>query len=95
MSTIYKFPLNMQSANRGNTTIPLWDLRLEKVLHAGLDPQGIPCIWAKVTPTKGMHAVLPINLVGTGIDLGPCDFSSNHIGSFVQGPYVWHVFTTS
>ena len=93
MSTIYKFALNMDLANCGHNHRPLWDMRLEKVLHAGLDPQGVPCVWAKVYPCKGIHDKLTLTIVGTGQPLGNAA-TTNHVGSFVQGPYVWHVFTT-
>lgn len=59
-------------------------------IHAGLDPQGLPCVWAKVN-TKDVDIFRDIILCGTGTDLLQ---HGEHIGTFNQGLFVWHVFTT-
>lgn len=92
MSTIYKYPLDLSLANCGPNRRPLENLRLEEVLHVGLDPTGEPCVWARVFPCCGINDCLTLDIVGTGC---PVSNSCNkHVGSFVQGPFVWHVFTT-
>lgn len=83
MKTIYKYPI--QITDEQEITMPIG----AEVIHAGLDPQGMPCLWAKVesdNPTEDVSVLV----VGTG---NPIMFhTERHVGSFVQGPFVWHVF---
>lgn len=62
------------------------------LLHVGLDPQRTPCIWAKVTPETSSRPYR-VYLVGTGNPMP--DDVGEHLGSFVQGPFVWHAFAGS
>lgn len=86
MRTIYKFPLaieerqNIEFLKQAGTT--------PKIIHVGIDPQGQPCIWIELTPGKYFTGY-EIYIVGTGERIPG---SSNHIGSFVQDRYVWHVY---
>ena len=92
MSTIYKYPLNLADANCGPKRQPLEDLRVEQILHVGIDPTGVPCVWVKVFPCKGLQDRLTLDIVGTGHEVGnACNI---HIGSFTHGRFVWHVFST-
>lgn len=61
-----------------------------KVIHAGLDPSGTPCIWAEVdtsTPAAYLH---PFFVRGTGHEVPE---NAKHIGSFVDGGFVWHIYS--
>lgn len=59
-----------------------------RVVLIGLDPNGAPCLWAEVDPSaRKVRRRLYIR--GTGHAVPP---SANHLGSFLQGPFVWHVF---
>lgn len=79
---IYKYPI--QIAGPQELKMP----RGMTPLHVGLDPIGVPCIWAKVEPESEIHGYT-VWVCGTGHD-APEDFL--HIGTFIQGPFVWHVF---
>lgn len=59
-------------------------------LHAGLDPAGTPCLWCLVDPERAT-APLPVAIFGTGNPMAGIP-ASPHVGSFVQGGFVWHVF---
>jgi hypothetical protein len=59
-------------------------------IHVGLDPKGVPSIYFKVDDTRP-HEEIEIYIMGTGHEI-PYG-AQIHIGSFVQEPYVWHVFT--
>lgn len=61
-----------------------------EVIHVGLDPFGIPSIWAIVDPFR-VKIWKTVRVFGTGHEI-PESVENRHIGSFVQGPYVWHVF---
>ncbi len=83
MKTIYKYPIKITDEQEiqmpGEVT----------VLHAGLDPQGVPCVWAMVDSDLPTGPV-SILVIGTG---NPMPYVAHtHLGSFVQGPFVWHVF---
>lgn len=83
MVTIYKFPLRVvdcQQANVPAGAIPL---------HAGLDPSDIPCIWMKVDSKQPLEP-FRVYIIGTGNSVP--ELADQHVGSFTQGPFVWHVF---
>lgn len=87
MRTVYKYRLNITDEQR---------IEVQKeagspcsIVHVGLDPAGVPCIWMELTPGGYIERHV-IHIVGTG---NPISGSLSHIGSFVQGPFVWHVYT--
>lgn len=59
-----------------------------QLLHAGLDPTGTVCVWARVDPAKPRQA-RRIRIARTGNPLGDV---GAHVGSFVDGRLVLHVF---
>ena len=84
MTTIWKYELEI--TDRQEFKMP----GIAEVLSAGLDPKGVPCVWAKVQPGSPELCVR-LAIVGTGnpmVEATPWKF----IGSFVHGPFVWHVF---
>ena len=83
MKTIYKYPI--QITDEQEITMPTGAI----VIHAGLDPQGTPCVWARVD-TEAEPEPVSILVYGTGttMEYEPLE----HVGSFTQGPFVWHVF---
>lgn len=83
MKTIYKYPLEI----KGEQTIKTGGDGAN-IIHVGLDPMGTPCIWLEVD-TLWPYKDLPIYIVGTG---NPIPEGRGHVGSFVQGPFVWHVY---
>lgn len=84
MNKIFKYPFEIDSTTE--ITVPCG----HKLLHAGLDPSGVPCVWALVNPES---TPMPVRLfvIGTGHPMP--DEATNHLGTFVHGPFVWHVFT--
>ena len=83
MKTIYKYPVTLDSVQ------PMMMPCGAQIIHAGLDPSGIPCLWAVVEPNIP-HEPRTILVVGTGGVLSPG--IRTHLGSFVRGPFVWHLF---
>lgn len=84
MKTIYKYPLAL---------IDYQIVTLKtgaKLIHVGLDPQGVPCLWALVNIQES-PSEWQLWIVGTGNQMPPGE--KNHVGSFTQGPFMWHVFT--
>lgn len=59
-----------------------------KIVAVGLDPLNQPCVWVELVP--GDYLVfMPIQIVGTGRYIGQ---GKQHQGSFIQGPFVWHIY---
>jgi len=83
MKTIYKYPLVLTDHQTVATKTGA------KFLHVGLDPQGVPCLWMLVDPQECPSSWV-IWIVGTGNPMPPGD--KVHLGSFTQGPFMWHVF---
>jgi hypothetical protein len=83
MDTIYKYPIEI--TDEQTLSIPA----AFDPLHVGLDPNGAPCLWCAVDSNRIKRDV-KVAVVGTGNHL-PQDVK-RHVGSFVQGPFVWHVF---
>jgi hypothetical protein len=83
MKTVWKFPLRI--ADHQVVEMPAG----AHVVHVGLDPGGQPSIWATVDTTKAIigHAMF---VIGTGQQIP--DGDNRHIGSFVDGSFVWHVW---
>jgi hypothetical protein len=82
MRTIFKYPLEITDKQ----TIRM---KCVSILHVGLDPSKRPCLWAEVE-TDAIESGVDIYVVGTGNPLP--DLAEYHIGSFVQGPFVRHVY---
>lgn len=85
MKTIYKYPLAITDSQV--LEIP----NGFELIHAGLDPQGVPCVWATVYPGNDINSVT-IYIFGTGEQITPAPQARKHIGSFVNKAFVWHVF---
>jgi hypothetical protein len=83
MKTIRKYQIKITGEQE--ITMPFG----AEVIHAGLDPQGTPCLWAKVESGNSPEPV-SVLMVGTGNQM-PYE-ADRHLGSFTQGDYVWHVF---
>ena len=83
MITIYKYE------------VPLCDevtFRLPegfKVLHLDIDPNNKICFWALVDTSKPL-VLMNVLVFGTGHSLP--DEPGQHLGTVIQGAFVWHVF---
>lgn len=85
MKTIYKYPIAITRFQS------IYVQPKAKPVHVGLDPQGQPCIWCEAETAANERELLDIFVIGTGHELS-CE-ARNHIGSFVQGLFVWHIYT--
>ena len=83
METIYKYRIEI--TDRQLIRLPVG----RKIIHAGPDPMGTPCLWA-IIDTEDPAFPEELFIVGTGNPMPP--LASEHIGSFVQGQFVWHAF---
>lgn len=86
MITIYKYPI--QIVDRQNIELPV----SASILHAGLDPQGVSCLWCSLNTEDTNKNVVTIIIVGTGHELPPD--AKHYIASFIDGAYVWHAWRT-
>lgn len=83
MKRVYKYPFAIQDAPQAIETPGDGTL-----MHVGLDPGGAPCVWLLVDP-EAPPTTTYIVILGTG------HAAMDHwqpIGSFNQGPFMWHVF---
>jgi hypothetical protein len=84
MQTVHKYPIEIIAEQE--ISMPFG----AKVIHAGLDPQGNPCVWAEVESTNTPEPVR-LFVVGTGHTMP--DEAATHVGSFVHDSFfMWHVF---
>jgi hypothetical protein len=84
MKTIHKYPFKIDDEQIIKMPICNCD-----VIHVGLDPVGVPCIWAIVDPNQPICDV-PLAVRGTGHAVPSTRYK--HIGSFIDYPCMWHVF---
>jgi hypothetical protein len=84
MITVYKYPI--QITDTQTVEMPIG----AQLIHVGLDPLGTPCVWAKVR-SDSQTEEREIHVYGTGHRMSGQAY--NHVGSFCQGPFVWHVFS--
>ena len=86
MQHVLKFAIN---ANYKQTVLlPLGS----EILHVGLDPQGETCIWTKSHPENELFPQT-LYIIGTGEAIPPA--ADKYIGSFRDGPFMWHVYCGS
>ncbi len=83
MRTVYKYPINIED----NQTIDM--PTTNRVVHVARDGNGRPCIWAEVDDMTD-SAPFKVSVRGTG---HPLPKDENHIGTFVDMPFVWHVYS--
>lgn len=82
-TTIWKFPFTVSDM------VAIEMPKGAKVLRVDLQAQ--PCVWALVNPeSEKVRRVFYI--FGTGHSLGPRANDLQYIGTFFEGPFVWHVF---
>jgi hypothetical protein len=86
MSTVHKYELEIRE------TFDIYPRAGFKPIHVGLDPQGQPCMWAEVDIRKP-SVCTRLCIIGTGIEKP--EHAREHIGSFVKGSYVGHLYQTS
>ncbi len=79
MKVIHKFPINDNALE-----IPHGG----RIIHAGRDPHGVPCVWAEVDP-EIRNAKQNFLVLGTGREVPP---GWAHAASFNDGPFMWHVY---
>lgn len=86
MKTIYKFPLHLDDCDAETISAPgLGNI----VLCAAQQPHHW-VVWAEVDTDKPVVSK-EIYVVDTG---HPCPSDSAvHVGSYIDGPFVWHVYT--
>lgn len=82
LAVVYKYPIGL-----GTNSIETF--KGAEVLSCGFDPNGTICIWVKVDPTAPAANII-VDCIGTGWDMP--DDEAKFIGTFVDGPYIWHVF---
>lgn len=84
--TIWKYEINVRRVNF--IDIPVG----ARIIHAGLDPSGVVCVWAIVDPVARKEKT-GVMIFGTGDYISDDMTPEDHVGSFVSGPFVWHVFS--
>lgn len=94
MLTIYKYPFHITDRQ----TIKIHGKRRDGfvVLHVGRDPKGTPSLWFEVDPDAPEEHTIEVVVVGTGgkVPDVPCRPFA-HAGSFLDDPFVWHVYLRS
>jgi hypothetical protein len=86
MKTVWKFPFAIGGEQPIN--LPAGS----EVLHVGLDPDGAPCLWARVD-SHAPKVTHTLYVTGTGHPIPEGD--NRHLGTFINGPFVWHVWMPS
>lgn len=83
---IWKFPV--VPGARTPLTVPGGS----KVISAGLDPEGLACVWVEFPYPQDRAAKMLVDLIGTGRVFSK-DASWNFHGTFRQDEFVWHCFS--
>jgi hypothetical protein len=84
MTTIWKFPIPIRDDI--SIIMPVG----ARVLHVGCQ-LGHPCMWATVDP-DAPPAARNFRVLGTGHRFRGDE--RQHVGTFQQGTFVWHLFET-
>lgn len=59
-----------------------------EIVHAGLDPNHYPCLWA-IVEVSNTETVRRFCIAGTGREIPK---NTIYIKSWVDGPFTWHLF---
>ena len=97
MKTIHKYPIEIASSF-AIKSLPEY----APIIRVGLDPVGVPCIWAEVfsewvdaiakyETEKSGRKIRHFGVTGTGRE---CP-NGEHVGSWVQDQFVWHLYETT
>ena len=96
MRTVWKYPLLIADMQHDNAHA-FFDISVPEgadVLYVASQGQGdLATIWFDVVTTR-QNVVRRIYIVGTGHAVPPAP-SVLHIGSAIDGPFVWHLFEES
>ena len=81
MRTVHKYPI-LPNATRGIEAMT------GPVLLAGHDNRGEACVWIEGDPEMPMRRRI-FGVFGTGYQIPD---GAGHCGSWIEAPYVWHVY---
>jgi hypothetical protein len=87
MAFIYKYPIP-----QAGEPVEIKINGFCEVVHAGVDGNNSPCLWALVVPGKPEEAWTFL-LVATGQEFDTKKWC--HLTSFMTGPFVWHLLRPS
>lgn len=79
---VYKYPLRSM-----DDTINVPD---GAVVLVGRDASNSVCVWIQHADRNGLRRDRRVYIAGTGHDIPQ---PANHLGSFVDGQYVWHIYS--
>lgn len=85
MKTIWKFHLPLEDR------VEVMARKGARPIHVGTDPTGVRSVWMEVNPDEDIEKPVVLYIVGTGHPLPDIAFAV-HVGSLVEGPFVWHVY---
>ncbi len=89
MQTIYKYPLLLLQAAVGQ---PIIMPKGAEIRLIGVDPKGVPCIWAEVdSAPKTVEEQRTFWLYGTGHPIAVAN-GLKYVGSWIQEEFVWHLY---
>lgn len=61
-----------------------------RIIHAGADPSGEPCVWVECIPNEETETEIRFfTVIGTG---WKAPNKGRHIASYVDGSFVWHIY---
>lgn len=97
--SVFKYPLPLPSGTEPCTVmvhhrfaemdgLSVWP----PVVHVGLDPAGVPCLWAEVDPDSKCDMPAQVMVVLTG-EVVPGRLPDYHLGTFVHEGHVIHVYS--
>lgn len=84
MRTVHKFYLNGPVPGESTITVP----DNAKMLHAGIDEKGNPCVWVEVdtdAPSRDQRVLV----YGMGQEI---EEGLRYVDTYHQGYFVWHVY---
>ena len=62
-----------------------------EIIHAGMDGQLMPCVWAIVDPDIQERETVKLHCIWTGVEIPPQ--ATRYLGTYISpGGLVWHVF---
>lgn len=86
MKKIHKFPIEITDTQ--SISIECQSGTFSKIVYVGLDGNKTPCIWVEFIPGT-IRDTYDLKMFGTGEAIPEY---YEHIGTFMQGSYLWHLY---
>lgn len=87
MRVIHKYPFEADATKIQKLKLPHGG----RIVFVGLDCDRVPALWIEFEKDASVLRPEDIFVIGTGMDIP--GYARHHLGTFLQGIFVWHIYS--